>query len=88
MSHENHYLEKGGGPPYDGGMEARVSKLEQLAQESRDRLTRMEARLDTFPTLFATKEDLHKELHGMTWRIVGACAALVAVVYFVAKLVH
>jgi len=35
-------------------METRVIKLEQFAVETRDRLARIETRLDTF----ATKEDL------------------------------
>lgn len=77
----------GGEPPYDGGMEARVNKLEDFAQDTRDRLTRIESRLDTFQSMFATKEDLHKELHSMTWRIFGACAGLVAAVYFIVKYV-
>lgn len=68
-------------------MEARIAKLEDFAQDTRDRLTRIESRLDNFPTIFSTKEDLHKELHAMTWRIFGACAGLVAAVYFIAKYV-
>ena len=77
----------GGGTSDNGPMEARVTKLEDFAQDTRERLTRIEARLDTFPAVFATKEDLHKELHSMTWRIFGACAGLVAAVYFIAKYV-
>lgn len=82
-------LNRGGEPPYDDGMEARVAKLEDFAVETRDRLTRIEARLDTFPLLFATKEDLHKEIGAQTWRIVGAMltfgALLSAAVFFIAK---
>lgn len=75
---------RGGGPPYDGGMEARVAKLEEFAQDTRDRLVRIETRLDTF----ATKEDMHRELHSLTWKMIGAQAALVAAVYFVVKFLH
>jgi hypothetical protein len=44
-------------------------------------LARIETRLDTF----ATKEDLHRELHGMTWRLFGGATALVGVVYWIAR---
>jgi hypothetical protein len=30
-------------------------------------------------------EDLHKELHAMTWKIFGGCALLAATVYFIAR---
>jgi len=73
-------------------MEARVLKLEQFAVETRDRLARIETRLDTFATkedLQALKADLykelHKELHGMTWKLLGGASALVAAVYSIAK---
>jgi hypothetical protein len=36
----------GGEPPYDEGMEVRVKALEQFAIETRDRLTRIEVKLD------------------------------------------
>jgi hypothetical protein len=62
----------GGEPPYDGGMEARVSKLEEFAVEVRDRLARIETRMDSF----VTKADLHQELHSMTWRIIGSTIGL------------
>jgi hypothetical protein len=70
-----------GRPPHDGDMEARIEKLEKAAEDTRDRLIKIETRLD----VFATKEDLHKELHSMTWKIFGGCALLVAAVYFIAK---
>lgn len=77
-----------GEPPYDGRMEARVAKLEDFAVDARDRLVRIETRMDTL----ATKEELHRELHSLTWRIlagIGAiCTGLVAVTYLVAKFVH
>lgn len=77
-----------GEPPYDGGMETRVAKLEDFAVETRDRLVRIETRMDTL----ATKEELHKELHSLTWKVLGGmgaiCAALVSVTYLIAKYVH
>ena len=62
-------------------MEARIIALEEFAVDARDRLARIETRLDTF----ATKEDLHRELHGMTWRLFGGATALVGVVYWIAR---
>jgi len=43
-------------------METKISDLEAFAVDARDRLARIETRLDTF----AIKADLHRELHGMT----------------------
>ena len=67
-------------------MEAQVA--EEFAQDTRDRLTRIEARLDTF----ATREDLHKEIGSQTWRIVGAMLTfgtlLTGIMYFIARNVH
>ena len=65
-------------------MRARIINLEKFAIETRDRLTRIETRLDTF----ATKADLHHELHSMTWKLLGGAmagaTALVAAVYWMA----
>lgn len=75
-------------PPDNGHMEERVSKLEKFAEETRDRLARIETRMDTF----ATKADLHAELNKQTWRFVGAVfaigSALTTAVYFIARNVH
>ena len=65
-------------------MEARVVALEEFAIDARDRLARIETRLDTF----ATKADLHRELHGMTWRLFGGATALVGIVYWIARNIH
>ncbi|WP_186263322.1 hypothetical protein [Burkholderia gladioli] len=74
----------GGGSGHDGGMETRIAALEAANLETRDRLTRIETRLDAV----ATKADLHEALHALTWKIISACAGLVAVAYFIAKYVH
>jgi hypothetical protein len=65
-------------------MEARIIALEEYAVDARDRLARIETRLDTF----ATKADLHRELHGMTWRLFGGASALVGIVYWIARNIH
>jgi hypothetical protein len=77
-----------GGPPYNGDMEARVEKLEAAIPDIRDRLIKIEARLD----MTATREDLHREMTAQTWRLVtfvtSIGAALVAATYFIARTVH
>jgi hypothetical protein len=69
-------------------MEARVVALEEFAIETRDRLARIETRLDTF----VTKADLHQELHSMTWKLLGGAMsvalALVGIVYWIARNIH
>ena len=65
-------------------MKARIIALEEFAVDARDRLARIETRLDTF----ATKADLHRELHGMTWRLFGGASALVGIVYWIARNIH
>ena len=65
-------------------MEARIIALEEFAVDARDRLARIETRLDTF----ATKADLHRELHCMTWRLFGGASALVGIVYWIARNIH
>jgi hypothetical protein len=89
-------VEGGGEPPYDGGMEARITTLEQANLETRDRLARIETRLESV----ATKADLaelrgemgsalHREINAQTWKLVTfVCSfgtALVAATYFFAK---
>ena len=69
-------------------METRVIALEEFAVETRDRLARIETRLDTF----VTKADLHQELHAMTWKLLGGAisgaSALVGIVYWIARNIH
>lgn len=91
---EKSRLASGGGGGYDDAMEARVNKLEEFAIDTRDRLSRIETRLESC----ATKSDLknleatmykefsaiHQELHGMTWKLIGAASILVSIVYFLA----
>ncbi|PFH12558.1 hypothetical protein BCF11_5044 [Collimonas sp. PA-H2] len=87
-------LASGGRGGYDDAMEARVNKLEEFAIDTRERLSRIETRLDAC----ATKSDLknleatmhkefasmHQELHGLTWKLIGAASVLVSIVYFIA----
>ena len=74
----------GSGGGYDDGMKTRVSKLEGFVAGARDRLARIERRLDQT----ATNAQMHKEMTGQTWRLVsfvcGFGTALVAATYFMA----
>ncbi|MGZ3182281.1 MAG: hypothetical protein ACXU8N_07570 [Telluria sp.] len=45
---------------YDQGMRARIDKLEQFAEETRERLVRIESRLDSIEQTMATKADLQQ----------------------------
>ncbi|MBR8123252.1 hypothetical protein KDW39_08830 [Burkholderia multivorans] len=62
-------------------MESRIAALEAANLETRDRLARIETRLDSV----TTKADLHEALHSMTWKIIGSIAVLVGAVYYIAK---
>lgn len=66
-------------------MEVRIKALETFALDARDRLVRLETKID----MAATREDLHKEIGSQTWRIVGAMltigAAMSAAVFFIAR---
>lgn len=62
-------------------MEERVAKLEESDRDTRDRLLKIEVKLDAC----ATREDLHRELHATTWKIIGTFAVLCAAVFWVAR---
>jgi hypothetical protein len=78
-----------GDPPYDGGMEARVATLEEFAQDTRDRLTRIEVAMATKGDVSDIRSEMHKAFTDQTWRIVGAMLTfgtlLTAAVFFIAK---
>jgi len=65
-------LQSSGGPPHNEGMEARVAKLEDFAQDTRERLTRIETKLDSF----ATKADLQEMSGSMIKWMVGTAVGL------------
>lgn len=78
-------IDGGGSGGDDGGMEARIVALETATIGTRDRLARIETRLDSV----ATRENLHREINAQTWRLVTfVCSfgtALVAATYFIAN---
>jgi len=72
-------------------MQAKLANFEAFQIDTCDRLARIETRLDTFATkedLKELKAELEKNLHGMTWKLIGSASLLVAIVYFIAKTVH
>jgi hypothetical protein len=62
----------GGKPPYDGSMEARLAKLEEFAADARERLAKIEVRLDQT----ATKADIAELTSTMVKWIVGTVSGL------------
>lgn len=78
-------VDGGGGPPHDRSMDERVKKLETIAEKTLDRLTVLERDLAVMKSNYATKEDLHKELHSTTWKIIAAVGALCAAVFWMAR---
>ena len=62
---EQPLVEVGGGPPYDGDMNARIEKLEVFADETRERLARVEVKLD----------HIEKEVGQVKWWIVAQIVA-------------
>lgn len=78
-------LDNTGGPPDDPRMEERVKRLEALAEKTQDRLVVIERDIAIIKSNYATKEDLHKELHATTWKIIAAIAALCGAVFWLAR---
>ena len=72
-----------GGGPNDPGMELRerVARIEE-------KLTNVVPTLASREGLEALRADVNKSIGEQTWRIIGAVAALVLAVYFIARNVH
>ncbi|UMR29520.1 hypothetical protein MJ904_21025 [Massilia sp. MB5] len=68
--------------PYDKDMESRVSRLEAD-------LAALKTDVAVIRSNYVTKEDLHKEINNLTWRLITfVCSfgtALVAATYFIAR---
>ena len=89
-------LQPGGEPPDNGEMQARIAKLESLAEKTSERLIRIEAKQDDFAKHYATKEDLallkadvYKAMNEQTWKIIGAMITfgtlLSGIVFYIAR---
>ena len=84
-------VDGGGSGGDDGGMQARISLLEAANLEIRDRLVKIETRLNALASkqdLAHLRAELHASLNGQTWRIIGAVTLLTGAVYYLAKFVH
>lgn len=77
-------------------MQARVTKLEAVAEKTGERLAQIDMRLarietkqDEFIKHYATRDDLYKAINDQTWKIItwttGLGAALVAITFFIAR---
>lgn len=88
-------IDKKGGPPHDGGgseppmeLVERVAHLEDDMRDVRERLVKIEGKMDHFAEAFATKADLHQAINAQTWKLVtfvcGFGTALAGAVYFIA----
>lgn len=71
-------VDKGGGAVDDGPMSDRIAALEKdMAAVKTD--------VAVIRSNYATREDLHKEMHSMTWKVIGAAALLTGAVFFIVK---
>lgn len=69
-------LRGGPRPPDNGDMEARVARLETLAEKADTRLALIERELVRVE--HSIRGDLHREVHAQTWRMIGVLAAMFA----------
>lgn len=69
---QGRFLAGGGDPPHDGGMEARIAKLEDHVGQLREDVAVIRERQSHMPT----NADLLKVVSNAQWKILGAIAAL------------
>lgn len=103
LQRENDTLRKkgdtGGGPPPGGSdMEKRIEKLEQAIPDIRERLVRVETRLESIEKTMATKADLdvlkgaistdlHKAIGEQTWRFITVACVLAGIAFTAARFI-
>lgn len=89
----------GGDPPGGDSMEARVAALEKAIPDIRERLARVETKLDNVEKNMATKSDLEavrgsistdvqKAIGDSTWRFVQISLVLAGLAFTAAKFIH
>lgn len=80
-------------------MELRVQALEKALPEMRDRLVRVETKLDAMEKHMATKAELdilkgaiatelHKALNDQTWKFISVAGVLAGLAFTAAKFIH
>lgn len=69
--------------PYDGGMEQRVAALEGFASDAKERLTRIETKLDSTVTKADLAEAMNSQIKWMVGTALGLGAAAITVIAFV-----
>lgn len=88
-----------GNPPGGNDVEARVAALEKAIPDIRERLARVETKLDTIEKTMATKSDLEairgsistdmqKSIADSTWRFVQISVVLAGLAFTAAKFIH
>lgn len=86
-------------PPGEHPMEARVGAVEKAISDIRERLARVETKLDNVDKHMATKTDLEalrgsistdvqKSIADATWRFVQISVVLAGLVFTAAKFIH
>lgn len=68
----NSGLRKDGQPPDNGDMEARVAKLESLAEKTSERLTAIEKDVAVIKSNYATKADIAEAKNSIIMWVVSA----------------
>lgn len=62
----------------DDDMDARITALEKD-------ISAIKTDVAVIRSNYASKEDLHRELHGATWKVIGSIALMCAAVFFISK---
>lgn len=89
----------GGGPPGGSELEKRIESLEKAVPDIRERLARVETKLDTIEKTMASKADLdslrgqlstdiQKTISDATWRFVQISVVLAGLAFTAAKFIH
>ena len=78
-----------GGGGDNGGMEARVAKLEATIPNLATKIDVAELRMEVVRVEGSIRSDMHKEFNAQTWRIIGAMVTfgslLCAATFFIVK---
>ncbi len=69
-------------------LKADVAQIKADISQLKIDMALVKATLTEHKELFLTKEEFHKEMHKMTWRVYSWMAGLTAAVYFIARYVH